>query len=33
MKMLCKELKKEHAKRVIYCEKKKMVSLTDEEVL
>ena len=29
-KMLCKELK-EHAKRVIYCEKKEMISLTDEE--
>ena len=28
--MLCKDLK-EHAKRVIYCEKKKMISLTDEE--
>ena len=30
MKMICKELK-EHAKRVIYCEKKQMISLTDEE--
>ena len=30
MKMLCKDLK-EHAKRVIYCEKKEMISLTDEE--
>ena len=30
MKMLCKDLK-EHAKRVIYCEKKEMMSLTDEE--
>ena len=30
MKMLCKDLK-EHAKRVIYCEKKEIISLTDEE--
>ena len=30
MKMLCEELK-EHAKRVTYCEKKEMISLTDEE--
>ena len=30
MKMLCKDLK-EHPKRVIYCEKKEIISLTDEE--
>ena len=30
MKIFCKELK-ENAKRVIYCEKKEMISLTDEE--
>ena len=30
MKMLCRELK-EHAKRIIYCEKKEIISLTDEE--
>ena len=31
MKMLCKDLK-EHAKRIIYCKKKKeILSFTDEE--
>ena len=30
MKKFCKKLK-EHAKRVIYCEKKEMIYLTDEE--
>ena len=30
MKILCKKLK-EHAKRIIYCKKKEMISLTDEE--
>ena len=29
--MLCKDLK-EHAKRVIYCEKKEMISLADGEI-
>ena len=30
MKMLCEKLKK-HVKRIIYCEKKEMLSLTDKE--
>ena len=30
MKILCTELK-ENAKRVIYCKKKEMIFLTDEE--
>ena len=30
MKMLCRELK-EHAKKIIHCKKKEVISLTDEE--